>query len=188
MRAFIALAIPEEARQRLVQLQSDLRASRADVKWVEPENLHVTLKFLGEISEEERQAVEHMLRRIATATAPFPLGLSGVGAFPSLGAPRVIWVGLGEGSEAAAHLAQMIEREGASIPIPKEDRPFSAHLTLGRVRSPRGRQELVGRLRQSRWQPPSAWQVNAVRLYQSVLGSGGPQYTVLAEVPFADVE
>lgn len=187
MRAFIALVLPDAARDALERLQQELRASRADVKWVEPDNLHVTLKFLGEISEAERQALERMLRQLATSMEPFALGLSGVGAFPSVSAPRVIWVGLGEGVEAAAHLAQAIEREGASIPLPREDRPFSAHVTLGRVRSPRGRQVLVVALKQSRWQPPSAWQVNAVTFYQSVLGSGGPQYTVLADIPLGRV-
>lgn len=185
MRAFIALALPEEVREALGRLQQDLAASRADVKWVEPHHLHVTMKFLGEITEEQRHAVEAMLRRLAEREAPFLLGVQALGAFPSADAPRVLWVGLADGRERVQRMAEAIEREGAALSFVREDRPFAAHVTIGRVRSTSHRQQLARALLETTWQPPAPWRVTSLTLYQSVLGSGGPRYTVLADVPLA---
>ena len=183
MRAFLAVALPEEARRSLTKLQETLAQSRAEVKWVEPPNLHVTLKFFGEVTDEQRQAIEGLLRRLAHQEGPFGLALDGLGAFPSLTAPRVIWVGLAEGTQALARIAGAIEREGAAMRLANEERPFAAHVTLGRVRSPRTRQALVQRLHASAWRPPTPWPVASLRLYQSILTPGGPRYSVLAEFP-----
>ncbi|MBI3011823.1 MAG: RNA 2',3'-cyclic phosphodiesterase [Candidatus Omnitrophica bacterium] len=183
MRAFIAIDLPEHVRSSLAKLEDELAQSGADVKWVRPAQLHVTLKFLGEISEGERQAIEALVARVAASEAPFATRLNALGAFPSLTAPRVVWVGLGEGGEAVARIAEAIEREGVAIPLRKEERAFSPHITLGRVRSLRGRQALVAALRDARWDPPPPWRVSSVTLYESVLRPGGPQHTVLAELP-----
>lgn len=183
MRAFIAIALPEHVRSSLARLQGELAQSGADVKWVSQAQLHLTLKFLDEITEEERQAVEALMGRLAGREAPFQLGLAELGAFPSVSAPRVVWVGLSEGKEAAARIAQAIEDGGRTIGLRREERPFSPHLTLGRVRSPRRRETLMQRLRAVAWQPPAAWRVSSLTLYQSVLRPDGPQHTILAESP-----
>ena len=183
MRAFLGIALPRGVQQSLAALQGELATSHADVKWVEPPNLHVTLKFLDEISEAQRRTIEALLARVAGREESFLLGLGAVGAFPSVESPRVIWVGLTEGKERVAHLAERIEQESSAILLRREERPFSAHLTLGRVRSPRGRGALTQRLRAAMWQPPPPWSVSTVTLYQSVLRSDGPRYTVLADVP-----
>jgi 2'-5' RNA ligase len=183
MRTFIAVELPQTVRAGLVTLQGELAKAQADVKWVEPENLHLTLKFLGEITDEQRQAIESLLKRVADHEEPFTLGLGGVGAFPSVTAPRVIWVGLGEGEEPVARVAQMIEEGGRAIGLRREERPFATHLTLGRVRSSRRRTALAQLLRETTWEPPSPWRVTSITLYQSVLGPGGPRYTVLADIP-----
>src|SRR3989338_7509650 len=124
MRAFIAIHLPDEVRASLAGLQRELAQSRADVTWVEPDHLHVTLKFLGEITDEQRQAIEAMLHRIAAQEQPFSLSVEGVGAFPSIESPRVIWVGLAEGKEAATRLAQRIEEEGKALSLRQGGRPF----------------------------------------------------------------
>ena len=183
MRAFLALSLPDDVRQSLASLQRELAASEADVKWVEPSNLHVTLKFLDEISEAQRQTVEALLVRMAGREEPFGLGLGGVGAFPSIESPRVVWVGLTEGKERVSRLAEQIEQESSAILLRREDHPFSPHLTLGRVRSPRGRAVLTQHLRTTSWQPPPPWNVSTLTLYQSLLSPAGPHYTVLADVP-----
>jgi len=100
-----------------------------------------------------------------------------------LTAPRVVWVGTSGGRDTVLRIAASIERECEAIQLPREERPFAAHVTLGRVRSPRGRQALYQRLRDTAWRPPGPWRVTALTLYQSVLGSGGPRYTALDEVP-----
>ncbi len=183
MRAFIGIRLPDEIREALVRLQEELGASGADVKWVAPASLHVTLKFLDEITEAQRQAVEASLRRLAGTEPGFALGVAGVGAFPSMSAPRVVWVGLSEDREAVARIAQAIEREGTTIGLPREERPFSPHLTLGRVRSSRHLAALTQRLSASTWQPPPPWRVSLLTLYHSILGATGPTYTVLGEFP-----
>lgn len=182
MRAFIGIALPDAVREALAVLQRELAQSGADVKWVERDNLHVTLKFLGEISAPQRGAIEALLLRVASEEGPFALSLAGVGAFPSMTAPRVLWVGAAEGRERVVRLAEAIEREGAAIPLPREDRPYAAHVTFGRVRSGRHLGELAQRLQQCAWQPQGPWRVTSVTLYQSILGSAGPRYTVLADV------
>ena len=183
MRAFLAITLPADVSAALEDLQRQLAQSRADVKWVERDNLHVTLKFLDEITGEQRQLIEPLLSRVAAQTMPFTLSLSDVGAFPSMRAPRVIWVGIKEGKDIVVRLAQAIEREGEAMSLRREERPFASHVTLGRVRSPMHRDALAERLQQVSWQSPDPWRVEAVTLYQSVLGPSGPRYTALTEMP-----
>jgi 2'-5' RNA ligase len=183
MRAFLAIGLPDDVRQALGSLQQQLADARADVKWVAEEHLHLTLKFLDDITEEKRQAVEAALTHVAAGEAPFTSRLGTVGAFPSPRAPRVLWVSLAEGDVAAARIAAALEAETRRLGLRAEERPFSAHITLGRVRSPHRREALASRLGGLSWEPPAPWQVTALSLYQSVLGPVGPQYTVLAEAP-----
>ena len=183
MRAFLGIALPDTVQSSLKRLQDQLRASGADVKWVEPDHLHVTLKFLDEITDDQRRMVETMLGRVAEHERAFTLKFGHVDAFPSTDAPRVLWVGLAHGKETVIRIAQAIEREGQAIPLRREERPFAAHVTLGRVRTPRNRVALTQRLRETDWQPPASWHVTALTLYQSVLSSDGPRYSVLADIP-----
>ena len=183
MRTFIGIPLPDEQRASLVRLQQQLLASGADVRWVASEAIHVTLKFLGEIDDTQRQAIAQALQEIGKQTPSFALGLDGVGAFPSTSAPRVIWVGIGEGAEPLTRLAGAIEGAVGALVCRQEPRPFSPHITLGRVRSSRGRAALTARLRNLAWSPLSSWRVSAYQLYQSVLSPTGPRYTVLAEIP-----
>ena len=183
MRAFIGIGLSDDARAALARLQGALGESGVDVTWVAPALLHVTLKFLGEIAEAQRQSVEALLRRLAEREQAFMLGLAGVGAFPSMSAPRVVWVGLSEGSDALARIAGTIETEGRAIGMRQEERPFSPHLTLGRVRSSRSLAALIQRLGAIEWPPPPPWRVASLRLSQSVLGYGGPTHTALGEFP-----
>ena len=185
MRAFVAVGLPTEVRVALAGLQQRLAASRADVKWVEPANLHLTLKFFAEISELQRAGVEALLRRIAGAQRRFTMRLGVLGAFPAMTAPRVLWVGCDDGQDTLRRIAGQIEEGAAALQLPREEHPFAAHLTIGRVRSPRGRADLVRALQAASWTPPPAWPVTALTLYQSVLGPQGPTYTALADAPLA---
>ena len=183
MRAFVAIPLPVLHREALAVLQHELASSGADVAWVGPEQLHVTLKFLGAITELQRHALEARLRPIAAETAPCTLSLNEVGAFPSVASPRVVWVGIQEGRETLVRLAEAIEQAGEAIGVPREARPFAAHVTLGRVRSGTRRQALTERLRAVRWTPPPPWHATAMILYESVLSSAGSRYTILADIP-----
>ena len=188
MRAFVAVGLPKGVRDALAALQQELAAARADVKWVEPANLHLTLKFLDEITDAQRAGIEQLLQRIASRQPPFVMRLGMVGAFPSITAPRVVWVGCEEGREALARIAEQIECEGDALKLRREERPFAAHLTIGRLRSARGRRELARAMGQAAWTPPPSWQVHAITLYHSALSSMGPAYSVLAEIPLKPLE
>ena len=185
MRAFIGISLSDDARAALARLQGGLGESDADVAWVAPALLHVTLKFLDEITDAQRQSVEALLTRLAGKEPAVLLGLAGLGAFPSVSAPRVVWVGLSEGCEVVARIAQAIERGGAAINVRREERPFAPHLTLGRMRSSRNLAALTQRLGSVEWPPPPPWRVSSLTLYQSVLGTGGSVYSVLGGFPLA---
>jgi 2'-5' RNA ligase len=185
MRAFVAIPLPEEVRAVLAKLQDELKTTGADVAWVEPENIHITLKFLGEITEEQRAAFEAELRRIAAAAPAFTASLDAVGAFPTMTSPRILWVGMKQGSERATALAAQCEEAARKLGLRSEGRAFSAHATLGRVRSPRHRHSLVERLRGAKWTPPPAWPASTVTLYQSQLSPRGATYIPVASLRLA---
>lgn len=185
MRAFIAVELPETMRKTLAALQAHLAQAKADVKWVEQGHLHVTMRFLGEITEEQRQAIEQLLSKIAASRPPIRAHLSQLGAFPSSGSPRVMWVGIGEGQEALGRIAGELESGLAALHLPTEDRAFVAHVTLGRTRSPKNLSQLATLLNETVWTPPEAFVITHLTFFQSTLSSSGPIYTILAKPPFS---
>lgn len=184
MRAFIALELPDGVRSALAALEAQLAASKADAKWVSQEQLHVTVRFLGAITDAQQQTARGLLQDVARRTVAFQAALSRPGAFPSIAAPRVVWVGIGEGEAAMSGLAREIEAGLGRAGFPKEDRPFVAHVTLGRVRSAKNLPQLSASLRQTAWTPPAACTIDHVTLFESVLSSAGPTYAALARAPF----
>ena len=182
MRIFIAIELSDEIKDTLAQFISHLKYAGADVKWVEKNNIHLTLKFLGEITEEKLQKVESALEIVCGQTAPFEISLKDIGAFPRIEAPRVIWVGLGKGAREAANLAKKIDEALSKLGFQEEARPFAAHLTIGRVRSPKNKSALKDKLTtynlEFTTKPQSVLSVN---LYQSTLTPKGPIYTKLHE-------
>lgn len=183
MRAFLAVELPDDIRRALAQLQRRLAESHADVTWTKEANLHITMRFLGEISQEQREAVEQRLTQVCQHHREHPVALSQVGAFPNVSAPRVIWVGVGEGDVWLGQAARQIEEGLGDLGFPREERQFTAHVTLGRVRSPKRRAELAAQLRQATW-PPHAFRVTHLTLFQSTLTGSGPIYSALARAPF----
>lgn len=185
MRAFIAVELPQEVRAELAKLQGQLARAQADVKWTEEDNLHVTMRFLGEITEEQRQAIEQLLGTITGRMTPIRMSLAQLGAFPSVSSPRVIWVGMGQGHEELSRIAIELEEGLSVLRVPKEERKFLAHVTLGRVRSPRNRAQLAQAIQELIWHPPEPCWATHLTLFQSTLTSSGPIYTALAKPPFS---
>lgn len=182
MRAFIAIELSEEIRSSLAQIESHLKYSGADVKWVEKDNIHMTLKFLGEITEEKCGKIKSILDEIGKSIKPFEISIKDIGAFPKIDYPRVIWVGLDKGATESKELAEKIDDELSKIGFEKESRPFTAHLTIGRVRSSKNKEALKQKLTTYDLQLTAKGQsINSVILFQSTLTPKGSIYTKLHE-------
>jgi 2'-5' RNA ligase len=135
LRTFIAIELDQELQEKLKQLQGGLRnqPSSECVRWVRPEGIHLTLKFLGDTEEEQVAAVKEALARAAATVDAFDLTVGGVGCFPNTRQPRVVWIGLHEPTGALQRLRDAVEEQVAPLGFPTENRRFSPHLTLGRV-------------------------------------------------------
>ncbi len=184
MRLFVAINLPAEIRERLAAEQDRLRRAQADVSWVRAENIHVTLKFLGETEEKRLDRIRPALLEVARGSAPFRIQVSGLGSFGGR-VPRVVWVGVQEGAEPLSRLAKDVEAAMARLGFPKEKRGFSAHITLGRVRSAKNAEALLTALAQAETGPLGSVEVNQVELMQSELRPTGSVYTVLDRYPFS---
>ncbi len=139
IRTFIAIDLPVPVRAALEGFSKELRRADAPVSWARIESIHLTLKFLGNISEEQVEPVRAELDRIAATTSPFRIQPAGCGAFPTLKTMRVVWVGLRGDLAPLARLQKEVEEAMACLGFKPEDRPFRPHLTVGRVK---GRQRL----------------------------------------------
>lgn len=187
MRTFIAIELSDEIKESLAQVQSHLKYAGADVKWVAPENIHLTLKFLGEITEERCGKVKTALDVIAKSTKPFELSIKDIGAFPKIDYPRVIWVGLDKGAKESTELAAKVDEALSKLGFERETRPFAAHLTIGRVRSAKNKEALKEKVLSCQLSDISYQLIKAVILFHSKLTPTGSIYTKLhtAEVgPF----
>lgn len=184
MRTFIAIPLTELIHQELGRLQNSLRESDADLKWTAPFNIHLTLKFLGEINDEQTVKIEASLNEIVKGRQPFNIHLAKIGAFPKIFYPRVVWVGIDEGYEECKALAKSIERAMEKLGFEKEKRAFSPHLTLGRVRSAKNKAQLITCIEKEKdFASQSKVSVSKIILFQSTLTPKGPIYTSLKEFP-----
>jgi 2'-5' RNA ligase len=187
-RAFIGLLLDEATRQSVAAQVERLRPLSRAVAWVPPQNLHLTLKFLGDQSEERLGAVLSVLEDAAAGIAPFALALHGVGGFPGLERPRILWVGVSEGALAARQLQARFEEALARHGFSREPRPWHPHLTIGRIFDDRRwRREATPALREAVTRAArldlGRVPVAAVSLMRSDLSPAGARYTELASVP-----
>jgi len=182
IRSFIAIEVPPELKARLEELQRELRRTDADVKWVRPEGIHLTLKFLGSILREDIEKISMAIGPVISGFEPFEIRLFGMGSFPTSRNPRVIWVGVDRGKEEVSSLQRAIEDKMAKLSFPSENRPFSPHLTLGRVRSGRGKLMLSQAIEANKEVEVGTFWARKVFLYQSELKPSGAVYTKLKEL------
>ena len=184
MRTFIAIELPDNIKKEIEQLQAPLKRTEAFVSWVKPSNIHVTLKFLGEVPEEKINEVFSATQKALEETGKFSMSLKGTGTFPNLKRPRVIWIGAGSGEEELSLMAKRIEEEMAKIGFPREKRKFSAHFTIGRVKSPKNLEKLMGLVESSDFQTEKI-EVGEVVVMKSQLHPAGAIYTPLKKIPLA---
>lgn len=182
IRSFLAIELPEAIQEKIEEIQRDLMISRADVRWVNPGNIHVTLKFFGNIEESRIDPIVKSIEELIHSTSAFRLWVRGMGAFPYLKNPRVIWMGLVDEHNILGPFQNRMEALLENIGFERESRAFQPHLTLGRAKSNRGREELVGRLEKYREEEFGALMVERVILFKSELRPSGSIYTPLKEV------
>jgi len=189
MRVFIAIDIDEVIKQDLANLQSELQGKvdikRGDVKWVNPNNIHLTLKFLGETKDAQVVEVCNIAEDVASRHKKFDIGVETVGHFGGKSA-RVLWVGAGHDCDELLALQQDLEEKLAEAGWPKENRKYSAHLTLCRVRNSKAGFKLAQLTASYEDFKLGTISAEAIMAYQSELTPSGPNYTVLGNYGLAD--
>jgi 2'-5' RNA ligase len=192
IRSFIAIELPEEARKGLAMLRRELeRDEHRFVKWVDPQGIHLTLKFLGNIPAKRVTEITEAIKKASQEISPFHLEISGLGTFPSLKQARVFWVGIGGELDKLSRLQQNIDSALAALGFAREERPFVPHLTLARIREGaslaerRDFGELVG---STSFEDKYPVEVEVVRLMRSQLTPAGAIYTCLSEVGLSGQE
>ena len=184
MRVFIAIELPESVRSRIAALVGRLRESGARVSWVRPENMHLTLRFLGEADPEPVERLEHILSDAYKATPAFALQVQGTGAFPNTRKPSVIWVGVGPLEGPLMQVQDAAEAAARAIGLPPEKKAFHAHITLARIRNARAARPLMERFEEERDFDAGEFSVASVSLFSSQLTPKGPIYARLEEYVF----
>lgn len=182
-RCFVACSVGEEVRRSASRILEELSGIRADFKWVRPESLHVTLKFLGNVASDKIDSVCAALREISCEAAPFSVEFRGIRAFPGFRNPQVVWAGVTEGAQELGFLAQRVDEALGTLSFPRETRRFTPHVTLGRRRSARGIDELCKLMATLRDRPLGRNEIREVLLMKSTLRPEGAVYQCLASFP-----
>ncbi|BBO86944.1 RNA 2',3'-cyclic phosphodiesterase [Desulfosarcina ovata] len=186
LRAFVAVPLPAPVIDFLQQIQQQLHSPMINVRWVRPENIHLTLKFLGDIEPSQVPVIGAQLDAAAVSMPAFTLNARGVGVFPNRRKPRVLWVGLDGETGMLKMLQTTVETALAAVGFKKEKRAFRAHLTIGRPRKRMDPDDLGGSLDRLQTAALAPFRVGRVCLYQSVLKPSGAEYTVLYSAPLSD--
>ncbi len=186
MRLFVALEIPSTVRENLAELLKSLRSMSPQTRWVRPENLHVTLNFLGEVPETKLAPIRSALAG-ARSDQPVTLDFRGLGFFPNEKHPRVFWAGI-EASANSKTLAADIDKATEKLGIPREKRPFSPHLTLARFEPPRLPEKLRAAIQGNAARDFGSLCTNQFQLIESKLKPSGAEYTTVESFPFAAAE
>ncbi len=176
MRLFIACPVPEEIKKKIANLEGGFRGSNADVKWVRPESIHLTLKFLGEVNEDKIPEINNRISKAIEGFSVFHAVVEKIGVFPDWRRIRVVWVGIEDGQKELKELSNRIEDKMASIGFKKEKRGFTAHITIGRVRSGKGIDRLTDMVREKSEVSLGIIQINEVLLMKSMLRPEGASY------------
>ncbi|MBC8247960.1 MAG: RNA 2',3'-cyclic phosphodiesterase [Deltaproteobacteria bacterium] len=183
IRAFIAIELPETIKSSIETIQARLKSLELPLRWVRVENIHLTMKFIGDIEEIEIESIESALRDSVKMKAPLTLSAKGVGVFPGIRRPRVLWVGIHDHETGLAGLQKSIENQLHRIGYSKEGRPFKGHLTVGRAKGYVDERKLKEALDSFLAFESSPFTVNEFFMFRSVLKPGGPEYTKLIRIP-----
>ena len=187
IRAFLACSPSAEVHGQIVSLQETCKKQlpAGVVAWVKPEGIHLTLKFLGNISFAQKEIIQSLMPGTIKPISAFPLSVEGIGAFPTPSRPKVIWTGLKGATETLLNLQKRIDKALAAIGFAEEDRPFQGHLTIGRVKKSQASKEIEKCLSLAQSFQGGQFQVDHLSLFKSNLTPDGAIYTLLHTFPLS---
>lgn len=188
MRAFIALRLPENILFSINKIQEDLKQYRLPVRWVRPENIHLTLKFFGNISESDTERIGIAMGDCAGCCSPLMLSAKGIGVFPSVARPRVIWAGFSGQISLLLRFKDALEKRLEKSGFKKEERSFKGHLTMGRFKDRVNNDRLIEAMRKHKDFNTDVFDAAEIILFKSDLLPAGPVYTELLNVPLTKKE
>jgi RNA 2',3'-cyclic 3'-phosphodiesterase len=180
LRAFVAVEMPGPVRKALEEVQSSLQQLKIRARWIRPENIHLTLKFLGNIPAGHVPSIGDVLRVVAQGHGSFSLSVAGVGVFPDIRRPKVIWVGLTGRPDALTPLQQDLDGRLAALGFPRTEKPFRGHLTIGRFRAEGPPGPVADAVKRFAAATFGTFVVEEIVLLKSDLRPEGPLYTPLA--------
>jgi len=178
-RVFIAVEFPDVVKDKILLFQNELKkVVSGNVKWVERENFHITLRFLGEIPEEMVENIKKIMDEVVEYFSPFYVSFDIFGAFPSLNSPRVLWIGIKDGLENLQTLYSLLEKRIVTEGFPKEDKSFSPHLTIGRAK------DKIKITQEIKMPIKDRIYIDEIILFESKLTPQGPIYSPLYRSKF----
>ena len=180
-RGFIAIEI--NATATLLEFENEIKKTGADVKLVEPKNIHITLKFLGDVEENLVDNIENIMKDAVDQLQPFTIKLKGTGVFPHQNYVRVIWIGIKDG-QVIEKISHAIDERLSTLGFKKEKRGFSPHLTIGRVKTAKNKQQLLTTIEKYGDREFCVQQITSITLKKSDLTPAGPIYTNVKDVVF----
>jgi len=182
IRTFIAIELNSEIRQNIFNLLEDLKKIDCHVKWVLPENFHITLKFLGDVSLDKINAIQKNLNPSFADFKPFSMKLTEFGIFPNWKRPRVLWVGIEDQQKNFQNLSKIIEDKLNPLGFKKEERIFHPHITLARIKSFKNISLLSQKISDIIFKNNLRQSINYIALFQSILTTSGPEYTLIKKI------
>lgn len=185
IRTFLAIDPPEAVIRKIAAIQDALKKSiHGSISWVRPQGIHLTLKFFGDIVREDIGAISGVVAGHAGNARAMKLDIQGLGVFPNSRRPRVLWIGVGGETAKLIGLQQAIDGGLEACGFKREERPFRAHLTLARIKSPQGLAGIDGMLAEKGHEAAGSFDAKGLTLFKSDLTPRGAIYTVLADFPF----
>jgi 2'-5' RNA ligase len=183
-RTFIGIDISDTIRENATAMQKELAKTGAEVKWATPESMHITLLFLGDVDDRELHAICKSVKEVAASEPPFALRVAGVGAFPTPRRPKILWCGITDGADPLQRLNAALEEQMLELGCyRKEERGYTPHLTLGRVKGDSGSLTLAAEIPKRLAWDGGTTTIDEVLIYSSEMERDGPVYTVIGRAP-----
>ncbi len=183
LRLFVAIELPPEAQKRLASLREEIGSGLQNIRWIKPRNLHLTLQFLGYCPEDQVKDITRQLNSAAVNCHPFEFYIAGIGGFPSLKRPRILWAGVSEGAEKILAVQREVEKSLTALGFQPENRSFHSHITVARLKKSEDLRDAAAKIDTERiYNKPI--KVDSIVLFLSQLTPEGANYSALEKIYF----